>query len=182
MSASLIIQTGKLKGKKLNLPNSEVIVGRDEGCQIKLATDEISRKHCVFRSTTEGLWLRDLGSSNGTLVNDVPISEEVELDHGDTIQIGPMLFQVAGLEKKPNSENVSDDDIADWLGGPEESNSGSTTIIRKDSPAYAAIQAANEESVRLKRASKFSSVAEEGRDIIRRHFEQLEQNKSDLHS
>ena len=48
--AELIIFSGKLKGRRLILPDQrDVIVGRDEDCQMRIASSLVSRKHCVLR-------------------------------------------------------------------------------------------------------------------------------------
>ena len=153
----LIIRSGKHQGKKLTLPDNDVTIGRDDDCQIKLATEDVSRRHCVLRSTPQGLMLSDLGSSNGTLVNDVRIESERLLVPGDTIRIGPIILEVPGGESSAPAETdsadtdpadseqaefeasiqapvaeeaASADDIANWLTDDEESSgSGTTTII-----------------------------------------------------
>jgi len=51
-----------------------------------------SRQHARIRRTEDGFVLADLGSTNGTLVNDVPIQEHV-LDNGDRITIGETVLE-----------------------------------------------------------------------------------------
>lgn len=121
---ALLIKSGKQKGKKLLLPdNKQVVIGRDADCQIRLPTRRVSRKHCLLRTTAEGLFVSDLGSQNGTLVNDVPIREKTHLEPGDFLIIGPFVFEVvpqaspstAGAETADESAAVTDDNILDWL-------------------------------------------------------------------
>jgi predicted component of type VI protein secretion system len=182
----LIIQTGKHRGKKLILPESErVVVGRDESCQIQLGSTDVSRQHCVLRPTPEGIYIRDLGSRNGTLVNNAAIKVETLLQPGDLVQIGPMVFRVpakkdapaappaADAAKKPSAK-TTDDDIANWLAGDEELEGGlspaDTTIVtnREAAPEAAPLP----ETAAFKPAKKaFDSIAEEAADIIRRHWE-----------
>ena len=109
--AKLIIQTGKLAGKQLVVPSKEVLIGRDEGCYIRMGSPEISRKHCSLRSTPGGIQVTDLGSSNGTWVNDVRIVGPKVLKGGDLLRVGPALFQVDGPKPPP----LLDHDIVDWL-------------------------------------------------------------------
>lgn len=109
--AKLIIQTGKLAGKQLVVPSKEVLIGRDEGCYIRMGSPEISRKHCSLRSTPEGIQVTDLGSSNGTWVNDIRIVGATILKGGDLLRVGPALFQVDGPKPPP----LLDHEIADWL-------------------------------------------------------------------
>jgi pSer/pThr/pTyr-binding forkhead associated (FHA) protein len=181
---ALLIKSGKHAGKKLSLPaNREIIIGRDDDCQIRLATSDVSRRHCSIQLTKDGLSIKDLGSRNGTIVNGKLISETTEVKIGDTIELGPMLFEVVGPspESKPVSTDPTgsaaptEDSIADWLAEEAQDGGGSTsstTIISTDSPEYAAIKSA------AAAQRTFKSVAEEGADIIRRHLEKAEQHKS----
>ncbi len=197
----LIIRSGKHQGKKLVLPDHEVTIGRDDDCQIRLATDDVSRKHCVLRPTAEGLMLSDLGSSNGTLVNDVRIDSERLLVPGDTIRIGPIILEVpsdkpsapadtdpaateqsefeASIQAVMEDEAASADDIASWLtDDAESSGSGTTTIIAVTSfdgaegdQTEAADDAAPKSDPNKK---KFKSIAEEAAHIIGRWNELID--------
>lgn len=110
--AKLIIQTGKLAGKQLIVPMKEVLIGRDEGCYIRMGSPDISRKHCTLRATSDGILVEDLGSSNGTYINDIRIDGPTILKGGDKLRVGPAIFEVDG--PKPILPKI-DDDIVDWL-------------------------------------------------------------------
>ena len=89
----LIVQSGKHQGKCLQLPSEgEVIIGRDELCQIRLASSDVSRHHCVLKMTAEGIVARDLDSRNGTYLNETLMEEETLLKPGDTLRIGPIIL------------------------------------------------------------------------------------------
>ena len=67
MSARLIIMTGKHQGKKMALTEGcKLVVGRDEGVAVRLATSEVSRRHCAIRLREGVASVEDLGSRNGT--------------------------------------------------------------------------------------------------------------------
>jgi DNA-binding NtrC family response regulator len=53
-------------GKTVNVDVDPVVVGRDEGAQIRLDDPEVSAIHCEMRAVNEGVLVRDLGSTNGT--------------------------------------------------------------------------------------------------------------------
>lgn len=70
----------------------EVLIGRDEGCDIQISSRAISREHCVIERTNEGLLLRDLGSSSGTYVDSVKI-DEIPLSSGMEARVGPAILR-----------------------------------------------------------------------------------------
>lgn len=67
-------------------------VGRDRSCEIRIVDRSVSRQHAVIRLTGEGWQLTDLGSTNGTQVNDVPITNAI-LKQSDRIQFGSFVFK-----------------------------------------------------------------------------------------
>jgi adenylate cyclase len=68
-------------------PSQPVVVGRDTACDVRLDGRKVSRRHCRFETTQNGLVLFDLGSHNGTYVNGKKI-DEVPIGHGDLIGCG----------------------------------------------------------------------------------------------
>ena len=67
-------------------------IGRDNDNDIVLEHQAISRYHAIVQAQLGRVMLIDLGSTNGTLVNDtlVPADEPIWLRHGDRIRIGPI--------------------------------------------------------------------------------------------
>jgi hypothetical protein len=178
----LIVQSGKHQGKILRLPSEgEVLIGRDETCQIRLASNDVSRHHCVLRMTSDGVLARDLDSRNGTFLNETLMEEETLLKPGDILRIGPIVLQVPGSQIAP-LRAASDDDIASWLsigtGEVAEPSSRDTTVIPRpaalDNPPPAPVPppAPPREASR-----QFRSVAEEAADIIRRHWEMVKSQR-----
>ena len=178
---ALIVETGKHKGKRLKIPDGESIVGRDEAAQVRIASEEVSRKHCALLSSAQGITVRDLGSRNGTFVNGKPITEATELKPGDLLVIGPMGFRfpqpappsartASKAIAKPDPNKLSDDDIASWLSfGSGEVPSESDTAIISTAPAASGAA----EPIAPPPKKTFRSTAEEAADIIRRHKESL---------
>ena len=94
MKISLVVLTaGKMMGKEIHLTAAEFRIGKDPSCQLKPASG-VSDKHCAFLVKQGKLFLVDLGSSEGTFVNDNKISAEVELKLKDKVKVGPLLFEV----------------------------------------------------------------------------------------
>jgi pSer/pThr/pTyr-binding forkhead associated (FHA) protein len=61
-----------LRSRRFRLES--LVVGRDSGCDLVLFNVGVSRRHAAIERCDEGYLLRDLGSSNGTRVNGVPIT------------------------------------------------------------------------------------------------------------
>ena len=94
MKISLVVLTaGKMMGKEIHLTAAEFRIGKDPSCQLKPASG-VSDKHCAFLVKQGKLFLVDLGSAEGTFVNDNKISAEVELKPKDKVKVGPLLFEV----------------------------------------------------------------------------------------
>ena len=92
--ACLVQIYGPSLGKKYILANgSETTVGRGDQTTIVLELDNVSRRHCTVLAKTDGCWLRDDGSTNGTYLNNVEVRAESLLRSGDLIKIGGAIFK-----------------------------------------------------------------------------------------
>jgi len=74
--------------------HGELTVGRDPACLLRLDDPKVSRRHAALEPAPGGLTIRDLGSLNGTWVNDGRITGERVLAPGDRIRIGGSEFVV----------------------------------------------------------------------------------------
>ena len=95
-SESCLVQIfGPGLGRKIALERHTLRVGREYDSDVVLRLDAVSRNHCAFVNTAGRVILRDLGSTNGTFLNDRELAkhEEVELRTGDHVQIGPVIFK-----------------------------------------------------------------------------------------
>ena len=71
------------------LDGRDIAIGRAPSCDIVLEGDQLaSRRHALMRSHPDGYTVVDLGSSNGTYINDLEIREAVLLHESDHISIG----------------------------------------------------------------------------------------------
>ena len=82
----LIANEGPLNGQQWVL-KGQILIGRDAACDIVIPDRQVSRQHARISNTGKGIILEDLGSKNGTFVNNKPIFEEVKLAEADEIQI-----------------------------------------------------------------------------------------------
>ena len=87
----LIVIKGADEGKQFDLAGALLGVGRDAGNRVRLHDTEISRRHAEFRQTPEGYRIIDVGSANGTFVNNQAI-KDVLLQPGDHVQIGQSIL------------------------------------------------------------------------------------------
>ena len=81
----------------LPLPSSDGVrltVGRAPGCHCVLPEECISRRHAELRCDGERWFLRDLGSSNGTRLNGMQVSEEIEVRPGDRLSLGGATYRL----------------------------------------------------------------------------------------
>jgi len=83
---SLIAQTGPLNGQRWVI-KEDVLVGRDDTCNVVIQNRQVSRYHARFVNLPSGVQLEDLGSKNGTHINGREVVEPVMLQDGDVIQI-----------------------------------------------------------------------------------------------
>lgn len=81
-------------GKTISIDRRMFLIGRLSRCHLRSLDRRISRLHCLVTLEDSRAYLRDLGSTTGTLLNDERIDQEVELHHGDRIQIGSLRFEV----------------------------------------------------------------------------------------
>ena len=93
----LVLLSEKLRGKSFNLDKEVLTVGRREQNDICIKDSTLSSHHCDFIRFGSTYKVRDNASTNGTRVNNVPLTPgvEVELKNFDVIQIGAVetLFE-----------------------------------------------------------------------------------------
>jgi hypothetical protein len=79
----------------LALPAGAVTIGRAPDCGCLLAEPSVSRRHAELRRDGTRWLLRDLGSRNGTRLNGLRVTEEVEVRPGDILAVGPQHYRLA---------------------------------------------------------------------------------------
>jgi len=90
----MLLVQGRPAGKSLVFAPGAYYFGRGAECHVRPNSDWVSRQHCLLRVTPEAVFLRDLGSRNGTLVNGALLECERQLRPGDQVQVGPLVFEV----------------------------------------------------------------------------------------
>lgn len=85
--------TGEFTGQEIAITD-DFLVGRHQDADLVLQAAEVSRKHAALLLKMQQLWVQDLGSSNGTFVNDLRIEQETQLHEGDIVQFASFKFSV----------------------------------------------------------------------------------------
>ena len=102
---SLDVLAGPAAGQSLDVPPEGLLLGRSDN----LAGDPtVSQQHADVTWTSDGfLAVRDLGSTNGTYINDTLITGRTILRAGDRLTLGETVLAVALPEEVPAGEKVS---------------------------------------------------------------------------
>ena len=94
----LVVIQGSEIGREYRLRKTESILGRDESAHLRIPDDRVSRRHAILELSwdpsrkLQRVLLRDLGSTNGTLVNGEPVNR-AELKEGDKISLGDTVLK-----------------------------------------------------------------------------------------
>lgn len=94
-TACLVVIHGEGLGKRIDIGEQPVVIGRSHEVDLRIGHASVSRRHCeVWREGTR-CHVRDLGATNRTRVNDQPV-ELVELADGDHVTIGESILKFIG--------------------------------------------------------------------------------------
>jgi predicted component of type VI protein secretion system len=135
MKVSLIVVQGKPEGKVIPLAVSRFRIGRGEGCHLRPNNEQVSRNHAEVEVGEDTVVVRDLGSRNGTYVNNQRLAANTDqvVKNKDLVQVGPLTFAVSiqgapasaaagapdkverALAKGGGLDDLSNDDIDSWL-------------------------------------------------------------------
>ena len=87
-----IYPTGPGIGRRYELLQLPLIIGRESTCDLQVDEHSVSRRHVSIQLTGDVFYLSDLHSTNGTLVNEKPI-ETSPLNDGDYLRVGNCIFR-----------------------------------------------------------------------------------------
>ncbi|RMI14447.1 FHA domain-containing protein FhaB/FipA [Cellulomonas triticagri] len=92
----LVVTEGPLRGTTLPLGTSAVLIGRAPSCTLVLDDDYSSSRHArVFPEGDQWL-VEDMGSTNGTFLDDQPVTDAVPVRAGAQIRIGQSVLELQG--------------------------------------------------------------------------------------
>ena len=182
MQVSLKVVGGKNDGRLIAINVPEFVIGRGETAHLRPQSDLVSRAHCSVLVADGKVVLRDLGSRNGTFLNDERLEGEQQVTIGDRFRVGRLQFEfqidhaVAG-SKKPKVEGVreaaartaatagedfDDESITDWLSQYVDSEE----VARTSGSETRQFMLDETERVLLEQLSEESKKAREEKDRI----------------
>lgn len=89
--------------QQITLPCGAYIVGRGTECPIHLEDSSVSELHAKLILSPTEAWIEDLGSSNGTIVNSVPVTTSAKLDASTIVSVGNTVFRVQPKQPAPQA-------------------------------------------------------------------------------
>jgi pSer/pThr/pTyr-binding forkhead associated (FHA) protein len=95
------------EAKQIRL-GAETLIGRSPECNLRIASGQVSRRHCLIKVAEELVSVRDLGSANGTRLNGQAITaeEDVIIPPGSTLVVGPLKFIVQFTPPKADGDDT----------------------------------------------------------------------------
>jgi len=132
----LRITEGNDAGRSYSFHAQQVAVGRTAG-DLSLNDPSVSARHARLLATSEGWFLEDLGSTNGTFLNERPVQQATMVRRGDIIRLGDTVLQIEetrldGQAQRPNTLGWSLSELQD--GRPRLIGRSPTVDLRLDEP------------------------------------------------
>lgn len=94
MSVKLRVVRGPTQARSLKLSAAATVIGRQAGCDLRIPSAEVSRRHCLLSYQNGCVTVEDLDSFNGTFLNGARITGRRLVRPGDELEIGPVTFEV----------------------------------------------------------------------------------------
>jgi serine phosphatase RsbU (regulator of sigma subunit) len=101
----LAVVAGEHEGMRMELARKPVVIGRVAPADLVIDDSQISRKHCRVGLVLDEVYVTDLGSSNGTMVDGKRITQSVLLAAGARIQIGGHILEHQFRSRKEVEES-----------------------------------------------------------------------------
>ncbi|MBR2363838.1 MAG: FHA domain-containing protein [Lentisphaeria bacterium] len=144
-SPKITLLSEQLRGKTFELTKDVYTVGRIEERDICIADPTISTFHCTFTKEGNTYILRDNNSTNGTRINNVPISEQ-ELQKSDIIQMGDveMLYYCEEKATQTTTRTLTGINLSDNL-------SSSSSVTRMEAISPKSLEAVREKNKNIQK-------------------------------
>ena len=131
----LVVVGGTEVGHAVDLPAASVnvTVGRGSRADLRVLDSTVSSLHARLTRTATGYAIEDLGSSNGTFVNGVPVVGTTAVDIGDIIETGDVALRITAPPLRPPPLALTDGRLQ-FTRGPRVSQTNATTVIDLPAP------------------------------------------------
>ena len=130
MKLQLVFKTAKSKGKKSRIYDVDlpVVIGRGQRASFRIPHGQISRRHCELLESKGAVFVRDLGSTNGTMVKGtmLPSKTKVPVPSGSVIKLGELAFRVQYAATSDGSKKALEDSFEDAIDFLEAEPDGET--------------------------------------------------------
>ena len=90
----LVVTQGSQTGQSAALADGVIMIGRGADCQIILDDDYVSTRHARVVSGENGIYVEDMGSTNGSYVNGQRITAPTMITMSDTVRIGKTIMKL----------------------------------------------------------------------------------------
>lgn len=105
------------KRRLVAVSSKGLLIGRDQGCRLRLGSPQVSKRHAAIERRKDGIFLIDLGSTNGTFLNGQPLRSQARMiKDGDRIQIGPIVCKLV-VGPRPERHGEIETMVAEWIQG-----------------------------------------------------------------
>ena len=125
-TSEILVTVGPLRGRRFAVTERGLRLGRSSTCEIAMPDPALSRNHCLFELRDGDLWVTDLASANGTVVNGVALgADSRRLAVGDVVSAGDSSLVIVGAgepapaQRQPGAVGTADASALD-LGLGEE--------------------------------------------------------------
>ena len=102
---NLTVTRGQDAGREFPLSAGVLVAGRADDCHVQLTDPTVSRRHAEFEVKSDGVAVRDLGSTVGTSVNEVRIQEH-RLQPGDVVSLGGTVLELRSDAASVSIKNI----------------------------------------------------------------------------
>ena len=130
MKLQLVFKTAKSRGKKSQIYDVDlpVVIGRGQRASFRIPHGQISRRHCELLESKGSVFIRDLGSTNGTMVKGtmLPSKTKVPVPSGSVIKIGELAFRVQYAATSDSSKKALEDSFEEAIDFLEAEPEGET--------------------------------------------------------
>ncbi len=106
MKVSLVVASSAHEGRQIPVTGPQFLVQRDQQCHLRPASQAISKLHCAVLVRDGQVYVKDFGSTNGTMVNDAIVqAAEVAVEDGASVRVGPLDFKLK-IEKVTTTDGT----------------------------------------------------------------------------